>query len=104
MNLGFLASHQGSNMQAVIDACQSGRLKAVPGVVISNNGDSGALGRAKHEGIPHYHLSSHTHPDPQQLDESIRDTLIRHQVELVILAGYMRKLGTKTLARYAGRV
>ncbi len=104
MNLGFLASHQGSNMQAVIDACQNGRLKAVPSVVISNNGDSGALARAEREGIPHYHLSSHTHPDPDQLDETIRDTLVRHQVELVILAGYMRKLGAKTLAHYAGRV
>jgi folate-dependent phosphoribosylglycinamide formyltransferase PurN len=43
MNLGFLASHRGSNMQAVIDACKTGRLRAKPRVVISNNSGSEAL-------------------------------------------------------------
>ena len=104
MNLGFLASHRGSNMQAVIAACKSGRLAARPCVVICNNSGSGALDRAKREGIPHYHLSSKTHPDPVQLDAAILDALLRHDVELVILAGYMRKLGSKTLERYRGRI
>ena len=104
MNLGFLASGRGSNLQAVVDACKSGRLAARPCVVISNNSGSGALDRAKREGIPHYHLSSKTHPDPVQLDAAILDALLRHDVELVILAGYMRKLGSKTLERYRGRI
>lgn len=104
MNLGFLASHRGSNMQAVIDACQTGRLSAAPCVVISNNSSSQALIRARQEGIPHYHLSTRTHPRPDSLDAEIRDTLIRHDVDLVILAGYMRKLGPKTLDRYDRRI
>ena len=104
MNLGFLASHRGSNMQAVIAACKSGRLAARPCVVISNNSGSGALARARQEGIPHYHLSGRTHPDLSQLDTAILDALLRHDVELVILAGYMRKLGSKTLERYRGRI
>ncbi len=54
--LGFLASHRGSNMQSIIDACKQGRLQALPVVVISNNGDSGALDRAENEGIPRYHI------------------------------------------------
>ena len=57
MNLGFLASHNGSNVQAVIDACRSGRLTARPVVIISNNRDSGALERARNENIPWFHLS-----------------------------------------------
>lgn len=52
MNLGFFASHGGSNMQAVIEACKCGRLNAKPVVVISNNSGSRALARAKEEGIP----------------------------------------------------
>ena len=44
--LGFLASHGGSNMQAVIDACREGRVNAEPRVVISNNSRSRALGEA----------------------------------------------------------
>jgi phosphoribosylglycinamide formyltransferase 1 len=104
MNLGFLASHNGSNMQAVIDACQAGELKATPSVVISNNGDSEALARANRQAIPCYHLSSQTHPIAEQLDEAILHALTFHQVRLVILAGYMRKLGIKTLAHFAGRI
>lgn len=104
MNLGFLVSGRGSNMQAVIDACKSGRLAARPRVVISNNSGSGALARADREGIPRYHLSGRTHPDPPQLDAAILDALLRHEVELVILAGYMKKLGSRTLGHYAGRI
>lgn len=43
LKLGFLASHRGTNMQSIIDACNEGKIDAVPAVVISNNGDSGAL-------------------------------------------------------------
>jgi phosphoribosylglycinamide formyltransferase 1 len=104
INLGFLASHNGSNMQAVIAACKAGVLKARPGAVISNNGDSGALLRAKQEGIPCYHLSSKTHPVPEKLDAAILNALVSNQVDLVIMAGYMRKLGAQTLQYYKGRV
>lgn len=104
MNLGFLASHRGSNMQAVIDACKIGRLGAKPCVVISNNGDSEALARARRENIPHYHLSAATHPVPDELDAQILNTLLNHRVDLVILAGYMKKLGAGTLRHYKGKV
>jgi phosphoribosylglycinamide formyltransferase 1 len=104
MNLAFFASHRGTNMQAVIDACKSGRLPAQPCVVISNNSDAEALTRAEHDGIPHYHLSSKTHPEPEKLDAQILMLLQQYQTELVILAGYMRKLGPKTLAHFRGHV
>jgi len=104
VKLGFLASHHGSNVQAVVDACRAGRLAATPCVVISNNGESEALARARRQGIARYHLSGVTHPAPGQLDAAIVDALSRHGVELVVLAGYMKKLGPSTLARYHGRV
>jgi len=104
MKLGFLASHNGSNMGAIIEACKSGALQAMPVVVISNNGDSGALKRAEREAIPHYHISSQTHPLPERLDQAILDALLRHQVDIVVLAGYMKKLGTPTLSRFAGAI
>lgn len=104
MNIGFLASHNGSNMQAIIDAAKSGTLKATCAVVISNNGGSGALTRARQEGIPSYHLSSKTHPQAEELDEAILNAMLEHKVDIVVLAGYMKKLGPKTLARYGGSV
>lgn len=102
MRIAFLASHNGSNMQAIIDACKSAALQAVPAVVISNNSDSGAMARARQDGIPCYHLSSKTHPSPEALDESILEFLQRHRTDIVVLAGYMKKLGPRTLAHYAG--
>lgn len=102
--LGFLASHNGSNMQAIIDACKNGRLKSVPAVVISNNSNSGAIERAKKEGIPYYHLSSVTHPDKDALDKAILDALKKHNVDIVILAGFMKKLGHLVLEEYKNKV
>ena len=104
MKLGFLASHNGSNMQAIIEACKTDALCAQPVVIISNNADSGALAKAKQENIPHYHLSSATHPSPEQLDQAILDALLKHDVDIVILAGYMKKLGDLTLNHYAGAI
>lgn len=104
MNLAFLASHGGSNMQAIIDAIRSGKLNADPVVVISNNSESKALQRAENENIPCYHLSSTTHPDPDDLDQTIMETLKKHDTDLVVLAGYMKKIGEKTLKAFNGRI
>ncbi len=104
LRLGFIASHEGTNMQAIVDACKSGKLNAKPCVVISNNSDSGAILRAKKERIPYYHLSSKTHPEFVELDKAILNALKIHNVNLVILAGYMKKLGPQTLATYQGRI
>ena len=91
-------------MQAIIEACKAGRLAAKPCVVISNNSTAEALARAEKEGIPHYHLSARTHPVSDRLDEAIRDTLLRHDAQLVILAGYMKPIGPRTLRRFKGRI
>ncbi len=104
LRLGFLASHGGSNVQAIIDAWREGRLDAEPCVVISNNSDAAVLERARRAGIDALHLSSQTHPDPAALDTAILGTLEKHAVNLVVLAGYMKKLGPRTLERYRGRV
>jgi phosphoribosylglycinamide formyltransferase-1 len=91
-------------MQAIIDACKSGKLQATPAVVISNNSDSGAIARAKTEGVPYYYLSGKTHPEPGELDDAILDAFLRHGVDIVVLAGYMKKLGPKMLSRFRGRI
>lgn len=102
--IGFLASHNGSNMQAIIDSIKRGELDAVPAVVISNNSNAFALERAKKEGIPAYHLSSKHYPNEEELDQAILDTLIKHNVNIVCLAGYMKKVGPKVLNYFKNRV
>ena len=104
IHLGFLASGRGSNMQAIINACAGGALRAEPVVVISNNPDAGALIIAKNKKIPNYHLSSKTHPDPKQLDKTITETLNNYQADLIVLAGYMKQVGPVLLKEYKNRV
>jgi len=91
-------------MQAIIDECRNNSLKMTPAVVISNNSNSMALQRAKNEKIPFYHLSARTHPDEKILDEAITYVLIKHKVDIVILAGYMKKIGTQTLNQFRNRI
>lgn len=104
MNLGILASHRGTNFQAIINACRQGHLSASVTVAISNNSNATALTRAKNANIPALHLSGKTHPDPEQLDAAILEALKAHNVDLVVTVGYLKKLGKKTLAHYQNRV
>jgi len=104
LNIAIFASHGGSNAQAIIDAAAAGNMNAAVKAVISNNSQSGALERAKQAGIPGFHLSSKAYPEPEALDRAILDTLIAQEVNLIALAGYMKKLGPQTLAAYAGRI
>ena len=104
LRLGVLASHGGTNLQAIIDACKDGRLDAEVAVVISNNSKSMAIKRAGNAGLPVFHLSGATHPQPSLEDVELRAILDKHDVELVVLAGYMKLLGPATLAAYRNRV
>jgi phosphoribosylglycinamide formyltransferase-1 len=104
MNIAVLASGEGTTLQAVLDACGSGRLPARVGVVISNNGSSGALRRAQAAGVPTRHLSAPRAGGPVALDQALRDTLLECGTDLVLLAGYMKRLGPLTLAAFSGRI
>jgi phosphoribosylglycinamide formyltransferase-1 len=89
MNLGVLASHEGATLQSVFDAFAGGRIPGRVSVVVSNNGDSCALVKAREAGVQAAHLSSRTHRDPATLDAAIRDVLVAAAVDVVFLAGYM---------------
>ena len=104
LNIAALASHEGTTLQCIIDACKSGRIAGSVVVVISNNGMSGALARARATGIRCVHLSGATHPHPAALDTAIREALVEAGANLVFLAGYMKRLGPGTLAAFRGRV
>jgi phosphoribosylglycinamide formyltransferase-1 len=104
LSLGLLSSHEGTNMQTIIDACKEGRLHACIRVVVCNNSGAMTVERARREGIPFRHISGRTHPDPRELDAAVLSAFEEHGVELVVLAGYMKKLGPSTLDRYRRRI
>lgn len=104
MRIAALASHGGSILQAVIDACLQGDLPAEVVLVISNNSGAEALTRARRCGIPTLHLSSATHADDEALDEAMANALADAGADWVLLAGYMKKLGPRVLAAYRDRI
>lgn len=104
MRIGVLASHEGTTLQAVLDATARGEIGVEVGLVVSNNADSGALRRARASGMPTAHLSGRTHPEPAALDSALAEALARSGAEVVLLAGYMKQLGPETLAAFRGRI
>lgn len=104
LKIGVLASHGGSNMQAIIDAIEADELDGAIVVIISNNSGSGAIERAKRHGLPYKHMSGKTHPGDGVLDQAIHDALVDMGADVVVLAGYMKKIGPKTLEAFRGRI
>jgi phosphoribosylglycinamide formyltransferase-1 len=104
VRLSLLGSGAGSTVAAVLDAVADGRIAADAALVVSNNSGAGVLDVAAAHGVPTAHLSSVTHPDPAALDAAVLAALDAAGTDLVVLAGYMKKLGPLTLAAYDGRV
>jgi len=104
LRIGVLASHEGTTLQSIIDACAQGRINGRVVAVISNNSGSGALQRAAAAGVETFHLSSVTHSSRDSLDAAICGALERARADVIFLAGYMKRLGPRTLAAFPARI
>jgi phosphoribosylglycinamide formyltransferase-1 len=104
MRIAVLVSHGGSVLQAVIDAIEAGNLPAQIVLAISNNSRAPALKRAIAHGIATIHLSSHTHPQGNDLDIEMRRVLKASNPDWILLAGYMKRLGPQTLEEFRDRI
>lgn len=102
VRLAVFSSHNGSNLQAIIDAAAVGRMPAAVALVISNNPDSFSLERARRAGIPAICLNSGMHG--RLLGEKMLEALSAHGVDLVFLAGYLKKMPGKVMDAYSGRM
>lgn len=104
MNIAVFASHGGSDLQAIIDGCKQDKLNAKVALVISNNGDSMALERAKNENIPAYHMSAKKYGSEDVLADELLKVLFEYNIDMIFLAGYMRMLHVSILTKYNNRV
>ena len=102
LKLGFLASGAGSSAQAIVDAIGAGALAAETRLVVSNNKGAAVLAFAQQRGLPS--LCIPTQADADAADARLAREMAAHGVELIVLSGYLRRLGPQTLGRYAGRV
>ena len=104
LDIGFLASHGGTSMRAIVAAIDSGELRARARVVICNNADAPALAFAQQQGLPAHHISARTAGGEDAADAAICSALEAHGADWVVMSGYLRKLGPRTLQRYRGRI
>jgi phosphoribosylglycinamide formyltransferase-1 len=81
---------------------EAGELAGEARLLVSNNRSAAALDFARAHSMPA--LCVPTKDDPDAADAKIAATMAEHGVELIVMSGYLRRLGPKTLARYAGRI
>ena len=104
LKIGILASGNGSNLQAIIDACVRGELDAEVVCVITNRVDAFALERARQHGIPAIHLNHRDYSYREAYDTATVEVLQAHGVELVVMAGFMRIITRVLLDAFPQRV
>lgn len=104
MNLGVLVSGSGTNLQAILDAVAAGRLRAKIAVVISNVATAKALDRAKGANVPIAVVDHKTFTGREAFDAALVETLRAHQVDCVVLAGFMRLVTPVLLGAFPNRV
>lgn len=102
LRLGFLASRNGSAMRAILSAIACGDLSAEARLVVSNNRQAPALAHAAGLGLPTCCIP--TKSDPEAADVALTQAMEAAGADLIVLSGYLRKLGPVFLRRFAGRV
>lgn len=100
--LGFLASGNGSSAQTIVQAIEAGTLAADARLMVSNIKTAPALDFARAHGIDA--LCVPTKSDPDAADLRLAEAMQAHGVEMLVLSGYLRRLGPETLRRYGGRI
>jgi phosphoribosylglycinamide formyltransferase 1 len=105
INVAVLASGRGSDFQAIVDGAESGAVDARIVLLVSDNPEAGAIGRAEKHGIPHKVLIPSNYEGRQAHDRAIMDAVKEAKADLVVLAGYMRIIKDQTfLKAYSGRM
>lgn len=102
LKLGFLASGNGSSAEAIVRAIEAGELAAEPRLLVSNKRSAPALDWARERGLAAVAIP--TLADPEAADRQLAEAMAQAGVELIVMSGYLRRLGPVTLGRYAGRI
>ena len=102
--IGVMASGGGSNFKAIIDKIGEGELDCQCKFLITNNGGCGAVEHASEYGIPVHHISGKTHPVAADYEAAMMDVLDKYNVDLLILAGYMKALPSCMINRMPDRI
>jgi len=104
ISIAVLASGRGTNLQAIIDAVKEGRIDGEIKIVISDNPQAYALKRAQNCKIPTMVFPYKKFKSKAEYEQEILKCLIANQIELIVLAGYMRLLSPMLIRNYRHRI
>jgi len=102
--IAVLVSGNGSNLQAILDACQQGQINGSVAAVFSNKADAWGLERARMAGIPAHAIEAAQFSDREAFDRQLMLEIDAYGADLVVLAGYMRILSPAFVAHYHQRL
>ena len=105
LRLGICVSGGGTNLQAILDKLESGEItNACAAVVVSNNPGAYALQRAKDAGVTAVCVSPRDYENREAFNRALVDTLKEHQVDLVVLAGFLVVIPPLMVEQYRNRI
>ena len=104
MNLCVLASGWGSNLKSIINSRKTGKISSDIVLVISNNSASNALNIARENQIPAVHLSRKLFNSEEEYENRFAELLRTYNVDMIILAGYMKMIPPKIVREYKNRI
>ena len=104
MNIAVFVSGNGSNLQAIIDACLKGEITSKLEIVISNKEDAYALERAQKAGIETFTINPKEYTSRQEYDSKIIEKLKEKNIDFIVLAGYMRLLSDLMVQTYKDKI
>jgi phosphoribosylglycinamide formyltransferase 1 len=104
IKIAVLISGGGTNLQAIIDAIESGAVLGEIVLVISSTKEAFGLTRAEKHGIHSMVISREEYPDKQERERVLLETLEREEVDLIILAGYLAIVPDSIIIKYRNRI
>jgi phosphoribosylglycinamide formyltransferase-1 len=104
LNVAVFASGGGSNFQALIDKKDEGKLHAAFAVCVGNNSNAKAFERARNHTIPTLHIAPGHFENENAYTERLLSELESRTVDLIVLAGYMKKIPVEVIRRYQNRI
>lgn len=102
--VALFASGSGSNAAALLDHRYTGTARPDYRCLIGNNSGAGVMSLARARGIATYHVSGGTHPRPEDFAVRLQEILAGHGSELIVLAGYLKRLPAELVRRWRGRI
>jgi phosphoribosylglycinamide formyltransferase 1 len=103
-NIAIFASGGGSNFQAIVDAVEKKEIQANIRLLVCDKQGAYVIERANKHGIPSFVFTASKYASKQEFEQAILQELQANEVELIILAGYMRLIGETLLESYPQRI